>query len=359
LQQFGSPTDVVLLLGMDDRLLPGCLERVATEYRSGKWMTYGNWINQNGDGLPKDFNLYFDEQTHTSRAYRDVTYRSTAPNTFYKFLFDAIPEDDFKIGGKWIDSTTESEVMFSCLEMCGKDRIGVIEEPVYLYNQHLPNGTIKRHGSKYKYELLDIIKARPKRKLLTDKDYEDMTNVSKTKWKKAFEALSARRNKGIEDNTHCEPIVADYGRHLRAVDIGVNVLDVGCGEMALRDALKKHSQYSGFQHQYTGIDAFPVSDEVVEMQIEECTFADKQFDTTICFAALDCLLDVSKALQQMKRVTSGNILILTGVGIEPDKFHTHKIEYSGLIEMMGPDWIVSMSNHLVPNVVLIEFKPAE
>jgi glycosyltransferase involved in cell wall biosynthesis len=170
-KEFGEKTDIVLLLGMDDELLPNALERIAKEYEAGKWMSYGNWKDQKGKMLPKDFPLHFDEATHASRDYRKVKYRSTAPNTFYKFLFDRIPEQDFKLGGKWIDSTTESEVMFSCLEMCGKDRIGVIEEPIYLYRAHLPTGTLARQGSEYKYSLYNQIIQRPKRQLLTLNDF--------------------------------------------------------------------------------------------------------------------------------------------------------------------------------------------
>lgn len=160
-----SPDDVVLFLGLDDELLPNALAAIACEYADGKFMTYGNWKNQHGKTpLNKAF-LDFDEATHANRDYRKVKYRSTAPNTFKRFLFDRIPEEDFKIDGKWIDSTTESEVMFSCLEMCGKDRIGVIYEPIYLYNEHLPNGTLKRLGVEYKYRLYNIITSRPKKEL--------------------------------------------------------------------------------------------------------------------------------------------------------------------------------------------------
>jgi glycosyltransferase involved in cell wall biosynthesis len=170
-QEFGAKTDVILLLGMDDELLPGCLERVAREYKAGKWMTYGNWIDQRKKMLPDDFDLDFDQKTHNSRDYRLVKYRSTAPNTFYKFLFDRIPEEDFKLSGKWIDSTTESEVMFSCLEMCGQQRIGIIKDPIYLYNSRLPTGTVARMGSDYKYQLYNQIIQRPKRELLPNNQF--------------------------------------------------------------------------------------------------------------------------------------------------------------------------------------------
>lgn len=156
---------VILLLGLDDELLPRALGRIDEEYKIGKWMTYGNWRNRFWKMLPPGF-LDFNEETHLNRDYRKVKYRSTAPNTFKKFLFDKIPEDDFKIDGKWIDSTTESEVMFSCLEMCGRQKIGIIYEPIYLYNQNLPGGTLKRLGSDYKYNIYNKIIQRPKKPLL-------------------------------------------------------------------------------------------------------------------------------------------------------------------------------------------------
>jgi len=167
-----NPNSVVLLLGLDDQLLPNCLRRIAEEYERGMLMTYGNWIDQNGRGLPPSFNLEFDDQTHEERNYRKVTYRSTAPNTFRKFLFDRIPKQDFIVGGKWIDTTTESEVMYSCLEMSGRDRIGLIKEPIYLYNRHKQSAAC-RLGQQYKNHIHEIIRTRPKKPI-----YENIELVS-------------------------------------------------------------------------------------------------------------------------------------------------------------------------------------
>ena len=83
-------------------------------------------------------------------------YRSTAPNTFKKFLFDEIPDEDFKVFGKWIDNATETELMFSCLEMCGKDRIGVITEPIYLYNR-TRGGNTKHRNYKHNGQIMSGI----------------------------------------------------------------------------------------------------------------------------------------------------------------------------------------------------------
>lgn len=162
-----SPDTVVVLLGLDDELLPNALETIAKHYEAGKWMTYGNWVNQDGVGLPEDFELEFDEATHASRDYRKVRYRSTAPNTFKRFLFDHIPEEEFKVDGKWIKATTESHLMFSCLEMSGKDRIGVIKERIYLYNQGRVDNARKRFGDNYQDNIYKAVIVRPKKNLLT------------------------------------------------------------------------------------------------------------------------------------------------------------------------------------------------
>lgn len=158
--------DVIILLGLDDELMPNALNAIDAKYRAGHWMTYGNWVDQHGSGLPADFNLNFSPEIHLNRDYRKDIYRSTAPNTFKYFLYKQIPVEDLKINGEWINSTTESEVMFSCLEMCGESKIGVIYDKIYLYNKNLPGGTLKRLGTEYKYKLLDIIKSRPKRNQL-------------------------------------------------------------------------------------------------------------------------------------------------------------------------------------------------
>lgn len=155
---------VVVLVGMDDELKPNALQRIAQEYDKGAWMTYGNWIDSDGKMLPPGF-LEFSEQIHKDRSYRKHRYRSTGPNTFKKFLFDQLTENDFIVKGKWIRATTESNLMFSCLEMCGKDRIGIIEDPIVLYNRRDDN-TVAREGRTYQNAVYNEIIKRPKKPLL-------------------------------------------------------------------------------------------------------------------------------------------------------------------------------------------------
>lgn len=159
-----KPTDVVMFMGMDDVIKSHCLKTIAQEYEKGVWMTYGNWQNQKGK--LNSVSLKFSKETHINRDYRKVQYRSTAPNTFKAFLFRKIPRDDFKLDGKWLDTCTEAEVMYSCLEMCGEKRIGIIKEPIYIYYQYLRGGTLRTQGSGYKREVLARICKRKKRDLI-------------------------------------------------------------------------------------------------------------------------------------------------------------------------------------------------
>jgi hypothetical protein len=56
--------------------------------------------------------------------------------------------------------------MFSLLEMCGQSRIGVIEEPIYLYNNQRKDSAAKRFGREYQDKILKDAKKRPMRELI-------------------------------------------------------------------------------------------------------------------------------------------------------------------------------------------------
>lgn len=158
--QYGKKDDIIILVGMDDELRRNALNIISGQYNEGKLMTYGNWIDQYNKILPDGF-LQFDKITHSNRDYRKVKYRSTAPNTFRKFLFDKLKPEDFMFKGEWIKATTESPLMFACLEMCGEKRIGVIEEPIYFYRKRTDNAR-RRFGDNYQDMIYADVISRPK-----------------------------------------------------------------------------------------------------------------------------------------------------------------------------------------------------
>jgi ubiquinone/menaquinone biosynthesis C-methylase UbiE len=173
-----------------------------------------------------------------------------------------------------------------------------------------------------------------------------MTKVSEKIWNERMANLRERRTK----QTISSPIkgVSEYYTHIRKASmIGKTVLDVGCGSCEIAKHLPDGTLY-------VGIDAFPISENVLNMQIENCTFDDNQFETVYAFAMLDNVHDLEKTLQQIKRVAFKNVLFLTGVNIEPDMYHTVKITESLLIDNMKP-FKVGYMEYLHPQIMLIEF----
>jgi len=155
-----KPDDVVLLVGMDDSILPYALHYITDHYEAGKLMTYGNWRNDHSV-FPREL-LYYDDTIHADRSYRQHKYRSTHICTFKAELFFKLSEEDFKVNGEWIKATTESPIMFAALEMCGKERIGVIETPIYFYNDRNKQKAKFRFGRQYQEAIYKEIVSRPK-----------------------------------------------------------------------------------------------------------------------------------------------------------------------------------------------------
>lgn len=170
--------------------------------------------------------------------------------------------------------------------------------------------------------------------------------VEKEIWQERMNNLMERR-KISTGGGRAYNIIGDYRRHLSMIRIGQSVLDVGCGSMAIKEFLSPSVEY-------TGIDAFPVNDHVVKMEIEECSFPDNSFDTIICFAVLDGLYDAKKAIDHMKRICRKNILFLTGINIPVDKFHTFKITESFLNSAMD-GFSVGHKEYFGEKVLLIEY----
>jgi hypothetical protein len=57
-------------------------------------------------------------------------------------------------------------LMLGCMEMCGKDRIGIIDEPIYLYNKDRKDNAKFRFGRHYQDDIYKWVRSRPKRNLL-------------------------------------------------------------------------------------------------------------------------------------------------------------------------------------------------
>lgn len=171
--------------------------------------------------------------------------------------------------------------------------------------------------------------------------------VTKEEWKERMNNLIERRKSGINNSQPSK--AGDYASHLSKVNIGKSVLDVGCGDSSIKKLLPAGVKY-------TGIDAFPVSEEVINVQIERAdeVFEARMFDTVIAFAVLDGVQSLKDAVYMMKEMCNKNIVILTGVDIVPDKYHTFEINEKELMLLMN-GFKLTYREEIEPKVVLLEY----
>ena len=177
--------------------------------------------------------------------------------------------------------------------------------------------------------------------------------VTPEKWNEAMtNLLNRRKARGVpDDNAAIDNVVRDYRLHLIKCGYGRSILDVGCGTQFLRRCIPENITY-------IGIDAFPAvgyEDCTIPIAIENDEVLRLKVDTVCAFAVLDGCLDFDKACKNMKRVARKNIIILTGIGIDPDQYHTHRLEHSDF-DRCFQGWKCTHREELQPKVWLINYE---
>jgi hypothetical protein len=76
--------------------------------------------------------------------------------------------------------------------------------------------------------------------------------------------------------------------------------------------------------------------------------------TLIHFALLDSCHDFDAVIENMKHIAQKNIIILTGIGIDVDKYHTMRLELSDF-RTRFTDWKETVCSLLAPKVYLLEY----
>lgn len=173
--------------------------------------------------------------------------------------------------------------------------------------------------------------------------------VERNEWLDKMNNLLARRKSARSYTDKSQNIIADYQKHFEKCELGKSVLDIGCGDMRVK-------QYC---QNYFGIDPFPINKEVKRFEIE--TFeTDETFETVTAFAVLDGVYDLRKAILNMKSLCERNIIILTGIDIEIDEFHTQSINELELNALMltGDKFNQTYREELTPKVFLLEYSRA-
>jgi ubiquinone/menaquinone biosynthesis C-methylase UbiE len=165
-------------------------------------------------------------------------------------------------------------------------------------------------------------------------------------WIKATANLRERQAASghVDDNRTAPNILRDYKLHLIKCGYGESILDVGCGSQFLKTQIPSNIEY-------IGLDAFPI-EGVPTLKGSVETIKGISVDTVCCMAVLDNCLDFDKAIDNVKKIAKKNVIILTGIDIEVDKFHTFKLQLSDF-DSKFKGWSNTHREELTPKVWLL------
>jgi len=130
--------DILLFVDGDDWLYEETtLEKVNQLYNEREyWMTYGTFICYPTGDIGNPQNTPYSEEVHLHNAYRKDLWRASHLRTFKWHLYKQIKKEDliFTETGEFYFHAEDLATSFPCLEMCPKERIGVIPFLTYVYN---------------------------------------------------------------------------------------------------------------------------------------------------------------------------------------------------------------------------------
>lgn len=102
------------------------------------WMTYGDFVCYDGVGVSESFpqGTSYPDFIHKYKFYRRDTWRASHLRTYKYFLWKSMDINDMvsKIDGKYFWHASDLAWAFPCLEMCPKEKIGVVDFLTCVYN---------------------------------------------------------------------------------------------------------------------------------------------------------------------------------------------------------------------------------
>jgi glycosyltransferase involved in cell wall biosynthesis len=133
--------DICVSMCGDDWLIDEHVLENLNKYYNEKdvWMTYGQFYAYDGsNNLTKanPQNTPYPDFVHEHKLYRRDVWRASHLLTFRGFLPKAIDLNDIKsrYNNRWFYHAPDLAVAYPCLEMCPKDKIGVVDFPTYVWN---------------------------------------------------------------------------------------------------------------------------------------------------------------------------------------------------------------------------------
>ena len=150
--------DICLTLDGDD-WLPNdkVLDRVAEAYDNGAWITYGQFVQWDGNG----YQAGFAQSPPLWDELRQTRYTTTHLRTWKASLWRRIAEKDLKKNdGSVIKAGGDTAFMYPMLEMAGPYRSVYIPYYMYVYNIETPDN-VHKHSLQDQHATADQIRRRP------------------------------------------------------------------------------------------------------------------------------------------------------------------------------------------------------
>ena len=158
--------DIVLHLDGDDWLYDdNVLDSLNNLYNEKEyWMTYGKVVCYPSGELGNPHNTPYPDYVIENKLFRKDLWRASHFRTYKTFLYKTLNKKELfsDIDGKLFWHATDLAFQFAYMEMCKKDKIGVVDFITYVYNQSKDNQirTAEReHQDNYKFE--EEIRNRP------------------------------------------------------------------------------------------------------------------------------------------------------------------------------------------------------
>ena len=154
---FPEDNDIIVHLDGDDWLYDeNVLEKLNALYNEKDyWMTYGKFVCWDGSGgVTESFpqGSAYDDFIHNHKLYRRDQWRASHLRTYKYFLWNSIDRDDLKsrFDGEYFWHASDLAWAYPALEMCPKDKIGVVD-----FNTHVYNATPKNQIRTKEREAVD------------------------------------------------------------------------------------------------------------------------------------------------------------------------------------------------------------
>jgi hypothetical protein len=153
----GDPEDVIVIVDGDDWLADETVfTRLNQAYRAGAWLTYGSFVQSDGQ---RSWMGAYPRKHLVAGTTRRLRYSASHLKTFKRFLFDALTDDDLKIDGAWPQITGDVALMLPLLDLA-RERAFHIPDTLYVYNVDNPANDHKQDPAE-QVRVRNLIFARP------------------------------------------------------------------------------------------------------------------------------------------------------------------------------------------------------